>query len=73
MFYEEKMIDGVLHWRNIPGGQWVDYTAAQLSQRYVDLQKEHFKANLGCATTQELIDELEARIHFLKYKTVDSD
>lgn len=22
MFYEEKMIDGVLHYRNIPGGEW---------------------------------------------------
>lgn len=23
MFYEEKIIDGVLHWRGIPGGDWI--------------------------------------------------
>lgn len=36
------------------------------------LVEEMYKPRLGCATTQEIIDELETRVHFLKYRTIDS-
>lgn len=33
MYYEEKMIDGFLHWRSDPNGVWIAYTARELSER----------------------------------------
>jgi hypothetical protein len=31
MYYEEKMINGILHWRNDPDGKWTAYTSKELS------------------------------------------
>lgn len=31
MYYEEKVIDGVPHWRGTPTGKWVQCTPARLS------------------------------------------
>ncbi len=38
MFYEEKIIDGVLHWRGIPGGTWKQFTKEELTKRIEDHQ-----------------------------------
>lgn len=32
MFYEEKVIDGVLHYRTSPNGDWRAKTAEQLTE-----------------------------------------
>lgn len=38
MYYEEKIIDGILCWRNDPDGPWIPFTLARLSGRTIDLQ-----------------------------------
>jgi len=35
MFYEEKIIDGILHWRIDPDDEFKPYTLKELSERYV--------------------------------------
>ena len=40
MYHEEKMIDGCLHWRNTPDGEWKKYTIEQLSVKYESLKSE---------------------------------
>lgn len=35
MYHEEQVIDGILHWRGTPNGQWYPYTAQQLTERIV--------------------------------------
>ncbi len=34
MYYEEKVIDGVMHWRDNPEKQLQPYTLEELSERY---------------------------------------
>lgn len=41
MYYEEKMIGGVMHWRAHPQTSFVPYTLAEVSSRYQQLQTEH--------------------------------
>ena len=40
MYYEEKIIDGIMHYRTNPKGQWKAYTIQELSNRYADMNKE---------------------------------
>lgn len=40
MYYEEKLIDGVLCYRITPDGDWDQYDLKELSRRYVNLQQE---------------------------------
>lgn len=40
MFYEEKVIDGVLCWRSSPDGEWVKKTPEQLTDALVALRKD---------------------------------
>jgi hypothetical protein len=35
MYYEEKLINGLLHWRGTPDGEWVPVSAERLSSRVV--------------------------------------
>lgn len=37
MYYEEKLINGILNWRNDPDKEFVPYSLAELSSRYVAL------------------------------------
>lgn len=39
MYYEEKLIDGVLHWRGAPDGEWLPVPASKLSQRVLDAEQ----------------------------------
>lgn len=39
MFYEEKLIDGIMHYRTDPDGEWIPYTLTELSRRYDDKNK----------------------------------
>ncbi len=39
MYYEESVIDGVLHWRGTPDGAFEPRTAKELTQLLLDLRK----------------------------------
>jgi hypothetical protein len=38
MYYEEAVIDGVLHWRGIPAGPWLKVTPENLTAKYLRAQ-----------------------------------
>lgn len=40
MYYEEKMIDGIMHYRTNPEGEFTPYDLKELSRRYADLKEE---------------------------------
>lgn len=40
MYHDEKLINGVLHWRGTPNGKWIIYTLEQLSERAVQAETE---------------------------------
>jgi len=40
MYYEEKIIDGVLHFRTTPNGEWFFKTASQLTETITTLRAE---------------------------------
>lgn len=40
MYHEEQVIDGVLHHRGTPDGQWLVYTVEQLTVKYEKLNVE---------------------------------
>lgn len=42
MYYSEKMIDGVLHYRTHPNEKWKPMSLEQLSQRVEELEKKLF-------------------------------
>ena len=54
MYYEEKMIDNVLHWRNSPEGEWQRCDIQDVSVRYEEA-KEAYNAYKTCKTVQDLI------------------
>jgi hypothetical protein len=35
MYYEEKIVDGVLCYRWSPKGKWIEFTAKQLTERLI--------------------------------------
>lgn len=39
MYYEEKLIDGIMHYRSDPNAEFKPYSLKQLSQRYDDMRK----------------------------------
>ena len=40
MYYEEKMIDGVMHYRTDPKGEFKPYTLESISSRYDGLKTD---------------------------------
>lgn len=45
MYREEKVINGILHWRSQPDGVWYQYTLQALTERITQIQKELVVAN----------------------------
>jgi len=41
MYYSEKMIGGVLHYKTSPKGQWVRFTEIMLMTRICELMREN--------------------------------
>jgi hypothetical protein len=39
MYYEEAVIDGVLHWRGMPAGPWLPVTPENLTSKYLELRE----------------------------------
>jgi hypothetical protein len=33
MYHAEKIINGILHWRGTPDGEWIPYTLEQLTEK----------------------------------------
>ena len=40
MYYDEKIINGVLHWRGTPNGEWIAKTPEQLTERLMEVAKQ---------------------------------
>ena len=40
MYYEEAVIDGVLHYRTTPDGKWIAKTAAQLTEALMEARRK---------------------------------
>ena len=55
MYHEEKIINGVLHWRGAPDGEWVPYTIGELSAMVVNFKTGYKQAR------EELKRERESR------------
>ena len=48
MYYVERLMDGELHYKNSPRGQWHKFTSKMLNDRIVELEErllEEFNAN----------------------------
>lgn len=44
MYFEERMIDGVMHFRTVPDGEFRPYDIKELSRRYEELRDLHWQA-----------------------------
>ena len=40
MYYEEKLIDGVLHWRGTPDGEWQTMSQERLTALVLELRQQ---------------------------------
>jgi hypothetical protein len=40
MFYEEKVVNGILCHRSLPAGLWVQFTPAELTEKIAELQSK---------------------------------
>lgn len=40
MYYEEKLIDGVLHWRGTPDGEWQPMSKERLTALVLELRQQ---------------------------------
>lgn len=57
MYYEEKVVDGVLCWRSKPDGAWTQFTAQELTVQVVQTKQ----AALALMARVELAED-DARI-----------
>ena len=39
MYYEEKIINGILYHRGTPGGRWIPFTVEELSSKLIERKK----------------------------------
>lgn len=44
MYYEEKLIDGVLHWRSAPDGEWRPMSQERLTEIVQELRRKRIQA-----------------------------
>lgn len=51
MYYEEMVIDGVLHWRDSPDGKWTPKTAAQLTEMLLEARRNSPATSLALQPT----------------------
>jgi len=40
MYYEERIIKGILHYRNLPDGKWCQMSKKELTQKIIDTYNE---------------------------------
>jgi hypothetical protein len=46
MYYEEKIIDGVLYWRSTPKGMWTQFSAEELTKKLME-ERDKWKSGMG--------------------------
>lgn len=51
MYRDEKVIDGVLHWRGTPRGEWRPYSAARLTEILLRERAASIKLQLDTEST----------------------
>jgi hypothetical protein len=39
MYHDEKIINGILHWRGTPTGEWTAYTLEQMTERVCRIER----------------------------------
>ena len=65
MYYEERVIDGWLHWRSAPDGEWIRKTAVQLTEMLVASRRAYRESNIRANALSVAADNairlLEAR------------
>lgn len=55
MYYEEAIIDGILHIKTTPNGKWIKLSAKGITLKYMELKKEqHQTAALRTAAREFL-------------------
>ena len=64
MYFEEKIINGILCWRDTPTGEWQQYSAAEISAKYEQVQLRLAQKNGETPVTidnnrSDLIAEME--------------
>ena len=55
MFYEEKIIDGELHWRGSPKGTWILLSNTTLTEQIVGKNDEITALMARCETAEALV------------------
>jgi phosphoglycolate phosphatase-like HAD superfamily hydrolase len=62
MRYEEKLIDGVLHYSDSPRGAWYPCTVQEVSRRYASLKEETVRRDaLAADLFRDVLSALRAR------------
>ena len=51
---EEKVINGVLHWRGTPNGEWIPCTLENLSNKYLQSEYDRRQIVKNCFTIAEV-------------------
>ena len=64
MYDEEKMIDGIMHFKTMPNSEFRPIGLKQLSLRYQELKSRLMEAttDLEVISNEELIEELSRRL-----------
>lgn len=59
MYHDEKVIDGVLHYRTLPRGPWHPMTAEQVTARFVEMTAERDRyRDTACRLKRRLVRSL---------------
>ena len=62
MFYEEKMIDGVLHWRGTPTGDWQPVSPRELAEKIDILRTRLAESEARAVADARRLDWLSDRM-----------
>lgn len=61
MYYEEKLVNGVLYTRSTPTGTWIPVTANELVQMYMELKNQNSRQYLKIQELEEKLNEIVER------------
>lgn len=64
MYYDEKLIDGIWHWRGTPDGEWRPMTPEMLNRRMVEMRDEHAESCAALARKDALLKQALGPIRY---------